>query len=224
MNSGGHVHGHRQGASRRSRRTLVLGAAVGVAAAILVTGDTGSWPLPDPPEEKPPSVAQSVFDSRARAPVIAWPGIRAVVPVRLRVPAIGVDTSLEQLDIDRNGELKAPRRAERAGWFRGGPAPGDIGPAVVAGHVDSRTGPAVFYRLSRLRAGDVVLVDRSDGRLARFRVTSVTRHRKDEFPTRLVYSTTPGRELRLITCGGPYDHRRGTGYRDNVVVTATLFT
>jgi len=214
---------HADGCRRGSRRTLALAAAVGVAAAVLVAGDTGRMPLPNTARASPDALAPALVAHAAgtgvRAPAAARPVAR-VVPVRLRVPSIGVDTRLEQLDLGARGELVPPSQPGRAGWFRKGAVPGDIGPAVLAGHVDSRTGPAVFYRLSRLAAGDLVVVDRSDGRSARFLVTSVRRHRKDAFPTELVYGATPGRELRLITCGGPY--RGGAGYRDNVVVTATL--
>ena len=94
-----------------------------------------------------------------------------------------------------------------------------MGPAVLAGHVDSTAGPAVFWRLRDLAPGDEVLVDRADGTTARFTVTRVERHPKDAFPTDEVYGPTTGAELRLITCGGEFD-RAARSYRDNVVVFA----
>jgi LPXTG-site transpeptidase (sortase) family protein len=97
-------------------------------------------------------------------------------------------------------------------------APGDPGPALIAGHVDSRTGPAVFYRLHQLGAGDVVQVQRG-GRWLSFRVVSTEQYAKDEFPTDKVYRPTPGPELRLITCGGEFNHARRS-YRDNIVIYA----
>lgn len=146
------------------------------------------------------------------------PAASPVRPISLRIPAIGVNTRLERLTLDRSGELIAPQNPDRAGWFSGGPVPGEVGPAVLAGHVDSRTGPAVFYRLASLRPGDRVVVARSDGVVARFRVESVRAFPRADFPTAEVYGATPEPVLRLITCGGVYD--RGNGYRDNVVAFA----
>jgi len=139
-------------------------------------------------------------------------------PTRVRIPAIGVDAALEPLRLDAAGALGAPTDFGRAGWYADGTLPGEVGPAVLAGHVDSRTGPAVFYRLHELRAGDAVEVAR-DGRWLRFRVTAVDRYAKDRFPTVQVYGPTPDPELRLITCGGVFDRARHS-YADNVVVYA----
>ncbi|MFC5922519.1 class F sortase [Micromonospora vulcania] len=139
-------------------------------------------------------------------------------PTRVRVPKIGVDSALTVLGLDRAGTLIPPVDFDTAGWYGGGPAPGDTGPAVLAGHLDSRRGPAVFARLGELRPGDEVQVWRGGQRLS-FRVTGSLRTRKDQFPTAVVYGPTPGPELRLVTCGGDFDRRRGH-YRDNVVVFA----
>ncbi|WP_329102568.1 class F sortase [Micromonospora sp. NBC_01699] len=139
-------------------------------------------------------------------------------PDRVRIPRIGVDSSLAVLGLDRSGQLAAPADYARAGWFGAGTAPGDTGPAVIAGHVDSTTGPAVFYRLHELRTGDRVEVRRG-GRWIGFVVVASSRHDKDEFPTAEVYGPTPGPELRLVTCTGPFDDRT-RHYRDNLVVYA----
>jgi sortase (surface protein transpeptidase) len=104
-----------------------------------------------------------------------------------------------------------------------GAVPGEPGPTVVAGHVDSRTGPAVFYRLDELAAGDRVEVTRSDGQVFVYRVVTVESHPKNAFPTGRVYGPTPGPELRLITCGGDFD-RSSRHYLDNVVVMAVPVT
>ena len=106
---------------------------------------------------------------------------------------------------------------------RQGPRPGQPGPAVILGHVDSKTGPAVFYQLRALRPGDTVRVGLADGRTLIFRVQRVQRYPKDEFPTEAVYFPTLNRELRLITCGGEFDYARHS-YLDNIVVYATLVT
>ncbi|MEU8210987.1 class F sortase [Micromonospora sp. NPDC049044] len=139
-------------------------------------------------------------------------------PTRVRVPRIGVDSALTVLGLDSAGALIPPVDFGTAGWYGGGPAPGDTGPAVLAGHLDSRHGPAVFARLGELRPGDRVEVWRGGQRLP-FRVTGSLRTRKDRFPTAAVYGPTPGAELRLITCGGDFDRRSGH-YRDNIVVFA----
>lgn len=142
------------------------------------------------------------------------------LPVSVRIPAVGVRAAVEPLHLDRSGRLQPPRDPSHAGWWTGGPVPGDLGAAVLAGHLDSRAGPALFWRLSQLRAGDAVQVRRGDGRRAAFVVDSVRTFPADRFPTQLVYGPVPDRALRLITCGGSYDVRRGR-YRDNVVVFAT---
>jgi sortase (surface protein transpeptidase) len=140
-------------------------------------------------------------------------------PVRVRIPSIGVDSGLEELVRAPDQSIAVPRDPSSAGWWAGGPRPGQVGPAVILGHVDSRTGPAVFFRLKELTAGDEVLVDRADGTTARFLVTSSDRFQKAEFPSELVYYPTLEPELRLVTCGGPIDPSTGH-YRDNVVLVA----
>jgi len=142
-------------------------------------------------------------------------------PVAVDVPLIGVRSELVRLGLDDRGQLAAPADYARAGWFVGGPAPGSIGPAVIAGHVDSTTGPAVFYRLRELRPGQRIAVPRADGSVIQFAVTEVRQYAKDAFPTAEVYGPVPEPELRLVTCGGSFDRARGS-YRDNVVVFATL--
>ncbi|WP_457043545.1 class F sortase [Geodermatophilus sp. SYSU D01180] len=144
----------------------------------------------------------------------------AVRPVRVRAPAVGLDSRLVDLDLDAAGALAAPADPATAGWYAGGPAPGEVGPAVLAGHVDSRSGPAVFWHLRELAPGDEVLVDRADGSTAAFSVTRVERHPKDAFPTDAVYGPTADAQLRLVTCGGAFD-RSVRSYEDNVVVFAT---
>lgn len=139
------------------------------------------------------------------------------VPVRLRVPAIGVDTRVIRLALDRKGKLIAPKRYDVAGWNVAGPEPGERGAAVVAGHVDSKTGPAVFYRLRALKPGNKIHVHRADGTRATFTVYRLARYSKARVPNAVVYGATRGPELRLITCGGTFD---GRSYRDNVVVFA----
>ena len=141
------------------------------------------------------------------------------LPVRLRIPAIGVDAPLVRLGLDADGTIAAPRRWGDAGWYAAGPRPGQPGPAVILGHVDSTTGPAVFHRLAAVAAGTPVLVDRADGTTVRFRVSGRLQVAKSQFPADLVYGPTLSPSLRLVTCGGDYD-RRTRHYTDNVVLTA----
>jgi hypothetical protein len=140
-------------------------------------------------------------------------------PVRLRIPAAGVDTPLVRLGRAADGSIEVPARFDVAGWFAEGPRPGQPGPAVVLGHVDSRTGPAVFYRVAALPRDAQVIVDRADGSTAAFRVSGTQRVPKLEFPTDLVYGPTLEPSLRLVTCGGSFD-RATRNYRDNVIVYA----
>jgi sortase (surface protein transpeptidase) len=140
------------------------------------------------------------------------------VPVRLRAPVIGLDTALIRLAVGADGALQPPADYDRAGWYAAGTLPGQVGPAVVAGHVDSWTGPAVFARLHELHPGDLVEVVRSD-RSVTFRIETVTQYPKDRFPTASVYGPTPDAQLRLITCGGQFDTGSGS-YRDNIIVYA----
>jgi hypothetical protein len=142
-------------------------------------------------------------------------------PVRLSIPGLGVTSRLEDLGVDAAGAMEVPRDPARAGWYDRGPAPGSLGPAVVAGHVTWNGTRAVFYRLATLRRGDLVRVTRTDGRVAVFAVHRVAQFEKTRFPTRAVYGAIDHAGLRLITCGGTYDAQRHR-YLANVVVFADL--
>lgn len=145
----------------------------------------------------------------------------ALTAVSVEVPSIGVRSDLLPLDVDATGVLVPPDPYDVAGWFTGGPVPGETGPAVIAGHVDSRAGPGVFFRLEEMRPGEAIIVTRSDGSVATFTVRRVESYPKLAFPTERVYGPTPGQELRLITCGGDFDRSRRS-YLDNIVVYAVL--
>jgi hypothetical protein len=142
-------------------------------------------------------------------------------PVRLTIPAIRVATPLVRLGRERDGSMQVPADFARAGWFADGLVPGQVGPAVIAGHVDSKTGPAVFFRLRELRPGDTVRVERADGARLRFVVEQASSFPKATFPTAEVFGPAPWAALRLVTCGGDFDRARGS-YRDNLVVFARL--
>ncbi|KRF29273.1 hypothetical protein ASG91_05185 [Phycicoccus sp. Soil802] len=144
-------------------------------------------------------------------------------PISLAIPSIGVNTKgIVDLKLDKNGKLEAPQDFQKAGWYANGPTPGEFGPAVIGAHVDSKSGPAVFYRLGSLKKGAQVSVVRKDGSTARFVIDRVARYPKNAFPTATVYGDTNGRaELRLITCGGAFDQSTGH-YVDNIVAFAHL--
>ena len=179
----------------RHSTTALRPVAAGVAALPAPTG-----PIVAPPQSDTP------------APVAS--------PVALTIPLIGVKTNLITLGLAAGGALQVPSSTSIAGWYTGSPRPGAIGSAIIVGHIDSLTGPGVFYRLAELRAGDDVYVQRADGTTAEFRVTSVQTYLKDKFPTQTVYGPTPDAELRLITCGGAFDPATGH-YLSNIVVYAT---
>lgn len=141
-------------------------------------------------------------------------------PASVDIPTIRTHSDLVDLHLEADGTLQAPPDYGVAGWYSDGAVPGDAGaPAVILGHVDSKTGPAIFYRLPSLKAGDPVLVNRTDGTQLRFEVYAVADFSKDDFPADSVYAAQPQPELRLITCSGDFDRRTGH-YRSNHVVFA----
>ena len=142
-------------------------------------------------------------------------------PVQLTIPSIGVRTGLVHLGLTTSGTLQVPKTTSVAGWYTGSARPGAIGSAVIVGHIDSTTGPGVFYHLDQLRRGSKVYVKRADGTLAVFQVTAVRSYPKERFPTDAVYGPEPDAELRLITCGGAFDFATGH-YLSNTIVYADM--
>jgi sortase (surface protein transpeptidase) len=198
--------------------------AVGAAAVALLVGCSGvgaRHPEPSP-------VAGASAQDRAASGVNAAGGFRSVrgyratpIPVRIEIPSIGVASTLERLGRAPDRTVQVPSRWEVAGWYAGGTRPGDPGSAVILGHVDSKSGPAVFYRLSELRRGDGVTIRRADGSSVRFVVQRIQQYDKRRFPTDDVYYPTLTPALRLVTCGGQFDYASGH-YRSNVIVFATI--
>ncbi|UYQ65578.1 class F sortase [Streptomyces peucetius] len=180
-------------------------------------------------EDHPPQPSSAQARSSSALPAPHAAPVRTVVrplpesdPVRLMIPAIGVNAPMTRLELDDTGALLPPPADEPglAGWYGAGTAPGAVGTAVAAGHVDTPMGPGVFYRLGALTKGDTVEVVREDGRTAVFSVDAVEVHDKSDFPDDQVYGDSDRPELRVITCGG--DYSSSTGYQGNVVVYATL--
>ncbi|MCW2582902.1 MAG: Peptidase sortase [Klenkia sp.] len=202
------THADRRRRRRPGLNTLRLAlAAVAVTAGVVALTAPGTGPAVagSPPA---PDIRPSVQTGGTTA-----------TPVSVAVPSVGLSSSLVDIGVDDTGALVPPADYQQAGWFDAGPAPGEVGPAVLAGHVDSRTGPAVFYRLEEVEVGAQVLVGRSDGSTVVFEVTRVAEYPKTEFGTAEVYGPTVDAQLRLITCGGEFDRSRRS-YTDNVVVFA----
>jgi sortase (surface protein transpeptidase) len=160
-------------------------------------------------------------ESTAQAADTAPASMVRSTPSRVRIPAIGVDSELMALGLRTDGSLEVPPAGFPAGWYTGAPTPGELGPAIIAGHVDWDGAPGVFFDLGDLAPQDEIVVDREDGTAARFQVTSVQQFPKDSFPTDAVYADLDHAGLRLITCGGSFDGQ-ARSYRDNVVVFAEL--
>ena len=203
-----------------ARRRL---AAAAVALALLVGCSQAGAGHPEPS-----SVTSAPAPDRTAGGVEAARGFRSVrgyratpMPVRVEIPSIGVASSLDRLGRAPDGTVEVPREWEVAGWYAPGPRPGDPGSAVILGHVDSKGGPAVFYRLHQLRRGDQIKIARSDGSAVGFVVQRTEQYPKDRFPTDEVYYPTLTPTLRLVTCGGDFDATAGH-YRSNVIVFATM--
>jgi LPXTG-site transpeptidase (sortase) family protein len=196
-------------------------AALLVAAGLVAAGAGAAGLMLTRHPEFPQAAALQVLPVPT-GPIAAAPtqGVAAVAePLSLVIPSIGVSTALVHLDLTSSGALQVPPTATVAGWYTGSPRPGAIGSAVIAGHIDSASGPGIFFRLSQLQPGDRAYVRRADGTLAIFEVTQVRSYAKDDFPTVAVYGPVPDPELRLITCGGTFDYSTRS-YLSNTVVYA----
>jgi hypothetical protein len=199
--------------------------AVTVGTAGLLTRHSTAAMRPPPagvatvPAPTGPIVSQpAVLPGPARL-TLAKP-VPVARPASLIIPMIGVKTRLTEVGLTAGGALQVPSTTTVAGWYTGSPRPGAIGPAIIEGHVDSLTGPGVFYRLSELQPGDRIYVRRADGTTVEFRVTAAETYQKTYFPTAAVYGPTPDPELRLITCGGTFDYATGH-YLSNTIIYAT---
>src|SRR5580692_8848005 len=156
----------------------------------------------------------------AAAPQAAQ-GPAVAKPVSLDIPAIGVQTRLIRLGLTSSGAMQVPSTTSVAGWYTGSPRPGAVGAAVIVGHIDSVSGPGIFFRLPLMKPGELIYVRRANHSLAVFRVTAVHQYLKAAFPTSAVYGAVPDAQLRLITCGGAFDFATGH-YLSNTIVFATL--
>ncbi|MFD8499125.1 class F sortase [Amycolatopsis sp. NPDC059657] len=150
-------------------------------------------------------------------------GLAKSEPVSVDVPKIGAKSTLVPLGLNADNTVEVPPVSQpmQAGWYKNGPTPGEIGPAVILGHVDGNKQPGIFYKLKELAPGDKISVARKDGSTVEFVVTKVDQIAKDTFPTEAVYGDTEDAQLRLITCGGAFD-KTAHSYKDNIIVYAKL--
>lgn len=204
-------------------------AAVAALLATIAAGTAGCSGKPaaevapsvSASSEVAPSVPMPKTVAPTSAPRVVQPAqLARSVPVRLQIGAIGVDSKLMRLGLNRDKTLQVPPGAFPAGWYTGMATPGELGTSIIVGHVDMN-GPGVFYRLHSLKPGDKVTVTRKDGSKPVFRVTRVDRFPKNPFPTALVYGSVGRPVLRLITCGGSFNSKTGH-YEDNIVAFADL--
>jgi sortase (surface protein transpeptidase) len=223
----GQGRGRGPSGGRGGGRGRLAAGLVGVAAVVLVAGCSPAGAeragAGGAPAGASGVTATTVSGADAARGFHSTRDYRATpVPVRIEIPRIKVASPLARLGRAADRTVEVPDRWERAGWYAEGTRPGDPGPAVILGHVDSKAdGPAVFFRLRELRRGDEIVVTRADGSTVRFAVDRTEQFPKSRFPTDDVYYPTLAPELRLVTCGGTFDATAGH-YRSNVIVFATL--
>jgi len=213
-----------RGRRARVARTQVLAGAAALLTTAAVTAGyaSQSHAVRPAPVSARSSTAPPAGPVAGAAPaVVTVPPMSRSTPVRVQIPAIGVDSGLMDLGLRGDGAMQTPPTGFPAGWYTGGPTPGQLGPAVVVGHVDWAGHPGVFYNLRELKTGDQVIVGRTDARKVVLRVSRVEEFAKDAFPTHAVYGNVDHAALRLITCGGSFD-QQAASYRDNIVAFADL--
>ena len=205
---------------RRSRHWWVLASVLLVVAVGLIAvglrGHQVSLALPHRPEH--PASTTSTTTTTGPAPLRV---VARSTPVTLSIPAIGVAVAVSELGLNPDGTVQVPTDFQEPGWYQLGPTPGQVGSAVILGHVDSYRGVAVFFNLRSLTAGDPVDVTLADGVVAHFVVTSVAMYPKDQFPAQQVYGSHGYSQLQLVTCGGTFDSQTGH-YLSNIVVYSSL--
>ncbi|NEA17695.1 class F sortase [Streptomyces halstedii] len=207
-----------------ARSLLWPAAAVGLGFLLVYNSLDASAGVPSPATTvSAPATTAPASPRPAPSAAVDNPGLPPSEPSRLAIRSIAVDAPFTPLSIGSSGQLDAPPANDPnlVGWFKDGATPGERGTSVVAGHVDTKTGPAVFLLLSTLKAGNTVDITRKDGKVASFKVDTVETFSKADFPSDRVYSDNGTAQLRLITCGGVYD-KKAKDYKDNVVVFAHL--
>lgn len=200
-------------------RTLALGTSLGAILAILCVGFASGLFVSASPYRHAALVATHAMTSSLAPlpPLRAEPIVAA--PRRLLIPAIGVNASVESVGLDAHGNMDVPKKWKDVGWYDLGPRPGQTGNAVIAGHLDSTTGPAVFWKLKQLKPGDALSVADIDGKEHRFRVSRTEIYGADDAPLQTIFGRDDGAHLNLITCGGAWDKKSGH-YTERLAVFA----
>jgi len=204
---------------RRPKRWWVTaGVLLLVSVGCLAVGLTGNpRRLAGPAAFRPAPPSTMTTTTTPVAPVT----LDRSAPTTLNIPAIGVSVSVSALGLNADGTVQVPTDFQQPGWYRLGPSPGQVGSAVILGHVDSYRGPAVFFQLRSLKAGDPVDVKLADGATAHFIVSTLAMYPKVQFPAQQVYGSHGDSELQLVTCGGVFDSHSGS-YLSNIVAYSTL--
>jgi sortase (surface protein transpeptidase) len=212
-------------ATRQRLRVLAL-AVFQVSLAVLIVstfmdgvrGLSGVTPIPAPLEAILPWTPED-GGTTTPANTLSAP---ASEPRALRIPKLNIDASFETpLDLSNDGSVGVPKAYDTVGWYKYSPTPGELGPAIILGHVDSYKGAAVFFYLGQLVVGDTVEIERNDGSVAVFKVSGYERVAQNEFPTERVYGNIPYAGIRLITCSGTYD-KKTNRYDRNLIVYGEL--
>lgn len=222
---------NRPGNRRWAACLALAGAGLVALGLVLLSGAPGGRQIDAraqtqrvlPPPSPRAVAAAFTVERRTQAAVAKVLRKQMPPPIRIVIPAIGVSAPMIPLGLNRDGTMQVPRSFSTAGWFVPGPEPGEQGAAIVLGHVDSRSGPGVFFRLRALRRGDRVRIVTASHRTLQFVVTGSLDAPKRHFPSRLVYRHTKTPTLRLITCGGHFDSSTGH-YLSNHIVFARLVT
>jgi Sortase domain len=217
--------GPEKGSKKIARGLLALTALLLlVGTACLVVGlQEHRHPLAGPVRQRPVAAARpATATTTVPAPTAPAPAVVArSVPIAVRIPTIGLAVWLTQLGLNANGTVAVPTNTQAPGWFSPGPSPGQVGSAVLLGHVDSYQGPGVFFKLRTLQPGNQIEVNLADGVIATFQVTSVVQYQKTDFPDQKVYGSDGSSELQLVTCGGVFDSQTGH-YLSNIVVYSSF--
>jgi sortase (surface protein transpeptidase) len=195
------------GAAKLSGTLLTYKAARTAAAA----GTNSQTPSGDQDTSAPATTP-------ATGPTTSTPVV-TIHPVRIEITQIHVNAPVQELGLTTTGTLAVPTQTNQAGWYTGSAVPGQLGPSVIAGHLDTTTGPAVFYDLRELKSGDEITIVLSSGTTVDYHVTGMMSDPKLQFPTAQVYGPSPDGELRLITCSGSLVDG---SYLDNLIIFARL--
>jgi hypothetical protein len=203
--------------ARARRHQWVWWSVASVALVVGVMALVGTFTTSDPSV----MVLSHTASLSKVVPLAKAPTIARSRPVTITIPALGIRTVVGKLGLQADHQVMVPTNTRIVGWYDDGPTPGQIGSAVILGHVDSTLGPGTFFRLKDLKAGDSITVKLADGVVTNFAVVKVVQYSKVAFPDQLVYGSHGTRSLQLVTCGGTFDHATGH-YESNIVVFSHL--